>query len=96
MNKHHLDFETLVSSQQTRSLAADIVQFCTDNNRDLPTDPLVAFKYWLEWQGIVHWDQSVRTVLWDLITSDAHYLTTTENDREEWLKSLLRPGERVD
>lgn len=51
--------------------------------------PAEAFAEWLHWQGIIGYDSMIRTAMWDLITSSHEYLTTTDQEKEEWLKKLL-------
>lgn len=72
----------------------DIQEYCQENRVEMPTDPIVALRYYMEWNGLVGYDNLIRSVLYDLITADAHYLTTTDQVREDWLRSLLRPTER--
>ena len=76
------------------SVLFDLREYCRDNNLPLPTDPIVAFRYWLEWNGIVGYADQIRDVLFDLVTSDMDYLITTDAKKEAWLKSIIRPGER--
>ena len=52
-------------------------------------EPIQLFSEFLEYNGIVGYDSVIRTALWDLITSGSEYLTTTDKDREEWLRRLL-------
>jgi hypothetical protein len=50
------------------------------------------FREYLEWNGIIGYESDIRNALWTLITSSDRYLATTDQDREEWLKSMLGFG----
>ena len=51
-----------------------------------------ALHEYLNYIGIIGFDSTIRNALWTLISSSNRYLTTTDQGREEWLKSMLGFG----
>jgi hypothetical protein len=48
-----------------------------------------AFREYLEYNGILGYDATIRRALWDIITASDQYLMTTDQQREEWLRELI-------
>lgn len=50
------------------------------------------FDIWLQYEGIIGYTTDIRNALWTLITASPRYLATTDQEKEEWLKSMLGFG----
>lgn len=77
-------------------LAADIREYCHDNNLPLPTDRDEAFRYWLEWNGIVNFESRILIAFFEIVANSSEYLTTTDAEKATWLKKVCGVHESVE
>ena len=54
--------------------------------------PTEALEEYLAWNGVIGYGLSIRNAMWSIITSSDEYLTTTDAEKEAWLRKLLKPS----